>query len=412
MNHRKGSKYDPTKPQEPNNNGLSEYGDFGVINLQTTKNNPKSGRGDFKFCVVASGTDTKIVLDRFDFSFYDLDERKEQQGEGINEKLIIDTSQVASYVLSPDTEITLSCEDASDPDIIDIPINTDNTCPNGYKTVFSSSTMGTGKDNPDKIANLNATQINRSVLFTFMDTSCFTFIYDHYCEIDDVNYKGNQNECKYSGGNLLFAGNSTKLCHSVPTDSPVVAPTESPVVDNKTDSPTVPPPPETDEPTPAPISTVCEDDVSLFSIIGATTVDIIDAVKIISYNSLTVEVGLYNAWTPGSDPPNTIGHIFYNYRESVFSEKCYEIQNVDPDDRYAAITIQCSSSLTPFAELEICVADPNGALDPIEDNAEIPECCQSTVASNTPTVCYTIVIHCERTCDESESTAIRSLRGS
>jgi len=444
------AKYDPAFPQNPNNNGLSGSGFFGVVNLQTTRDKPKSGRGDFKFCVVASGTDTEIVLDRFDFSIYDLDERGTT---GIKEKLIIDINQVASYFLTETTEITLSCELASDPDAIDIPVDADDNCPPDYNMVFSSSTAGVGKDNPNIFEELTMEQINRSILLRFVDTSCFTFSYDHYCEKDDINYVGGSNvDCSsYTGGNLLFSGNSTKLeeegeCNTspptmappteapevapteapevAPTEAPVVAPTEAPVVAPTeapevapTDAPVVAPteapvvaptdPPAvtlTDPPSEGPVDACEEGNVKIVTMKGVTEFKLTDAVKIISQDTATVTVQLVNAWN--GNPQSGTGSIFYNYAISEFSEKCYEKEDVPAKGNIAEITIQCYQ-LKPFAELEICVADDT--MDPITDNAEIPKCCQPQVPSTSGTVCYKIAISCQDTC--ASETQRRFLRG-
>lgn len=44
--------------------------------------------------------------------------------------------------------------------------------------------------------NMTETQKERSIVFTFKNTSCFTMTYFHYCPVDDCSW--------YGGGNFLF----------------------------------------------------------------------------------------------------------------------------------------------------------------------------------------------------------------
>ena len=54
-------------------NGLN--GKFGKINLQNVPGKPKSGEGNFQACMVASGTNDPVVVEKFSFSVFDFDNR-------------------------------------------------------------------------------------------------------------------------------------------------------------------------------------------------------------------------------------------------------------------------------------------------------------------------------------------------
>ena len=184
-------------------NGYGPNNAFGNINLQTVKGKPKSGEGNFEMCFVKKGTDIPVTVEQFTWTFYDLDERGNDNGSNnvIKEKFIMDLQQVELYQLVEGTEIVLSCEDGSD-----IP------CAPGVRTVFQSSTKGRGQDNPSDPNNLTVQQMKRSVSMTLTNTSCWRFTYDHYCPADQPGYTGSATQCKgYTGGNFLFAGESEEL---------------------------------------------------------------------------------------------------------------------------------------------------------------------------------------------------------
>jgi len=166
-------------------------GELGVINLQTVRGEPKSGEGNFKFCFHDTTTDALVKVDRFDFTIFDLDQRK----NGIKEKLLM-YAATAQPKLWPDTtssHISLFCEDEEST----VP------CDENTRTVFHSSTKGNGPDNPTDPSDLSQKQKKRSVAFTFIDTDCFEFTYDHYCP-SEVN--GSSLCSRYTGGNFLFGG--------------------------------------------------------------------------------------------------------------------------------------------------------------------------------------------------------------
>ena len=159
-------------------------------------NKGQDGTADFNFCFYDHETEELATVDSFRFSFYDIDERNEAE-DGIKEKIRFDTNQVTDFILYPneqESEVILSCEDGT----------TAVPCADGVRTVFHSSTKGTGGDNPTDPTMLTEQQKKRSVALTFKDTSCFTITFDHYCGVDKCRW--------YGGGNFLFSGNADEQC--------------------------------------------------------------------------------------------------------------------------------------------------------------------------------------------------------
>jgi len=229
----------------------NDEGKFGRINLQTVKSDADSGEGNFRFCIMKTGTNTPVPIGEFSFTAYDADERGDDNlkaGIGIKEKLLINTSQIEYLHLSKTTEITIECEDGS-------PYNPEQDCIG--RTVFLSSEAGTGDDNPKDPNDLSQIQQDRSIMFTFKDTACWEFTYDHYCPAEQDGYLGGETECRwYGGGNFLFSGESDVMnkCTSPPTTKPSTAPTGAPSP-APTQYPTPYPtttPPTTPEPSTAP----------------------------------------------------------------------------------------------------------------------------------------------------------------
>lgn len=359
----------------PNNNG--KKGDFGQINVQTRQGKPKSGEGIFKFCVVKSGTNDPVTLDNFAWTVYDADWRGwdgKDRGDVIREKMLMDMTQADSFQLYPnmeDSEIKLGCEDPGE------------EYPNcSGKTVFHSSTRGTGGDNPTDKDNLTEQQLKRSIAFQFSDTSCWEFTFDHYCPADQPEYTGNKDKCKsYSGGNFLFSGESESVINGstcIPVEKLVEAET----------------PPELTLPEPE-----CPEDIDLIKTTGVTEISLYESVNIISQDTSTVTLGLKNTWGA------TIDSIHYQYKIDDFTERCYSSTGVAADDVYKEITIQCMHT-KPIAELELCVVD--GAALLAGDDAEVPRCCKADQEGK-DAVCYTIEIDCVSSCVEEQQ---RALRGS
>jgi hypothetical protein len=152
----------------------------------------QDGIGSFDFCIHDHETNDLTTVDSFRMTFYDVDERNEAD-DGIKEKIRFDTNQVTDFILYPnelESEVILSCEDGT----------TTLPCKDGVRTVFHSSTKGTGEDNPTDPNNLTELQKARSIVFTFKDTSCFTATFDHYCAVDKCRW--------YGGGNFVFSGDA------------------------------------------------------------------------------------------------------------------------------------------------------------------------------------------------------------
>jgi hypothetical protein len=161
----------PSKSDAPN----GKTGLFGNIGLYTVKGDLKSGEGNFRFCFYDHENGDLTTVDSFRWSVYDIDSRNAAL-DGIKEKMIMDITQAEDFILYPnkdESEVKLSCEDG-----------TSLPCNEGVRTVFHSSTKGTGPDNPTDPNILTETQKSRSVVFTFKDTSCWEFTYDHYCRIE------------------------------------------------------------------------------------------------------------------------------------------------------------------------------------------------------------------------------------
>lgn len=467
-------------------NGKHDGSQFANINLQTVEGKPKSGEGNFQFCFHDKKTNDIVKVDTFRWSVFDLDQR----GGGIEERMFMDLAQSQSMQVWPnaeESEIDMMCEDGSA-----LP------CKAGIRTLFHSTTAGVGSDNPTDPNNMDTLQKKRSITFTFTDTDCWEFTYDHYCpgEQDD----GDGSICKgYTGGNFLFSGDSTAIhtegeCilppppapTTAPTNSPTNAPTNTPTAAPSksptnsptsdptanptvapTNAPTMPPTnnptaeptnPPTDEPTKGPtdaptteptksptaeptkepidastaapttssptlsptiqattrppISTnsgkdndddmifrpACPEDITIVRTSGVTDFPIdINAAEIVRQAGTTVTVGLNQQWT--SSLSQSVDAIFYRYKESIWSNKCYKETNVKGGVLFDTVTIQCNI-MSPYAFLEICVVDDD--VLSASDNATVPKCCHSeeNVPPNTPTVCYSLEIRCETLCVE------------
>jgi hypothetical protein len=246
-------------------------------------------------------------------------------------------------------------------------------------------------------------QKKRSVAFTFANTSCWVFTFNHYCPVDQPEYTGPINSCRsYTGGFFVFAGDSEQIidegvCFTPPpTPAPSAEPTvtaepTSALADDPTASPSIPPP-------------ACPEDVTLYSIDGVTEIDLGQAVRILSQDKTTVTVRLYQAWTL----VDNVYSIYYTYRQNSFLEKCFGAENVGPMTAYQDITMQCYHN-RPVALLQICVADNDGALNLLGDDAEVPSCCGSELPNGCPVVCYKIVVWCDYLCVGSVER--RDLRG-
>jgi len=424
-------------------NGNWGEGMFGNINLLTVYDHPKSGEASFEFCFHDKEDGNLVTVDSFQWSVYDLDERMDCKN-CIKEKFIFDTRQAVDYVMTNDTEVQVFCESYTlwphksvDAD----PPSPHTNCPPGDRLVFHSSTEGVRSDNPTNKDEMTRQQLRRSVQFTFKDTSCFHFTYNHYCPPEEV---GNGTPCGwYGSGNFLFAGSAAQLIEegecitSAPTTSPV--PTKNPTVSPTTSSPTLSPtkdptvsptvsptakpfsetttPPVS--PTEAPITTlppksVCEKDLKLTKLEGEKEIDLSRVVNIVSQDESTVTVSLTEGWVDANLVGSSgIDQIFYNYKTNLFDQKCFEETEVLPGTTFATnIEIKCLISV-PYAFLELCLVDDlsHGCLTS-GDDATIPKCCEPEVPPEKPTVCYTISIKCVTECvEEGLASTRRGLRG-
>ncbi len=355
--------------KRPVKNGL--FGSFGQINLQTVKEHPTSGQGNFKFCLKSNTTGELITLPSFSFSIYDLDKRG--NGRAIEERLMVDMNKrgYKSFSVYPNmqaTEAAISCEDPSET----FPCATS-------RTIFRSTRTGRLQDNPSDPEKMTSKQLRRSVSLSFEDTSCFELTYDHFCPYDQDDYTGSvTNGCKiYDGGNFLFAGYSEAInkeseCIALPT------------------------------PTTTKVDEGCPEDIKLVKTFGETSMDVSGAVQIVEQNKETVTVKLTNTWTDSSSDINQISTQYY---ETDFVRHCHNNSTVRGGETYNEITIQCAAS-SPFAMLKVCVSDDEAVMP--GDDAAIPKCCQKETSD--PTVCYELKINCETQCVQADE-RVRSLRG-
>ena len=223
-----GTSYTTSVPEK---NGL--HGKFGQINMMNQNTAALNGEGTFDFCLVDhSNPSEKVTVDSFHFTFFDLDKRAGRNG--LKEKILIDHSQFTSYSLDPSTQIKVECENGG---------GTPPECGSNGRMVFQGPQVGTGDDNPTDPNTLTNLQKQRSVSFTFRQTSCFQVTFDHYCPLVS-------NRCKWTGGNFMFAGTAKQMvddgeCYQLVTMSPTKATTSNPTnaptsspTDTSTNSPT------------------------------------------------------------------------------------------------------------------------------------------------------------------------------
>lgn len=137
--------------------------------------------------------------------------------------------------------------------------------------------------------------------------------------------------------------------------------------------------------------------INLFSSAGSTDYPS-GAVKVVSSDTSTVTVQLRQTWGA------TVDKFFYQYKSGLFSQQCFQENDVEPDTIVDTITIQCKL-MYPVAYLKLCLQDTTGALlDPAGDQGTVPRCCHSDAPPDTPTVCYSLAINCSGNIQ-------RSLRG-
>jgi len=138
-------------------------------------------------------------------------------------------------------------------------------------------------------------------------------------------------------------------------------------------------------------------------------------VEILEQDVSTVTVRLNQEWTTSSRGDESSLAIFYEYKESNFTNKCHTANDVTGNSLFDTITITCND-FSPVAHLHICVADNNGndILSLTDgDDATLPKCCQSEaiVPPNTPTVCYMLEISCDvGYCIDTDTTTVEKSR--
>jgi hypothetical protein len=193
------------------------------------------------------------------------------------------------------------------------------------------------------------------------------------------------------------------------TDPPVTDPpvTDPPATDPPVTDPPATDPPATDPPATDPPITTCPGDMNLLSQVGVTAEPDGGTMTIIEQTTSTVTVELNQDWTLDN---MSIDYIYYQYKESIWSSKCFEMDTVAGGGTiYDTVTIACNV-LTPYAYMEICIVDDT-ILITDEDNATVPQCCHSAAPVDTPTVCYSYEISCVSTCDGDVSSGRKLLRG-
>merc|ERR1711865_808276 len=165
-------------------------------------------------------------------------------------------------------------------------------------------------------------QKKRSITFTFTDTDCWVFSYDHYCPGEQEDTERSYYCKSYTGGNFLFSGDSQEIhqdgeCVVPPSPPPTDPPTNPPTTGTPTDEPTAAPTtsaPTTLSPTikavtRPPIITnggdddddlvfqpTCPDDVKLIATRGSKDIDLERVVRIVSQDTSTVQVALNQGW--------------------------------------------------------------------------------------------------------------------
>jgi len=441
-------------------------GNFGNINLQTVEGKPKSGEGNFKFCFHDSETDNVVKVDRFSFTVFDNDRRD----GGLEEKMLIDASTVQSFQLWPNTEdsqVKLSCEDGSTNVPCDAGVRTIfHSSTIGY--------LDDNPTDPNEMNDLQKSR-SIAFQFTDTDCFEFTYDHYCPSEQIDggtpcEGYTGGNFLFGGSASEIITDGE----CVVTPTLAPTAEPTNGPT-DEPTAAPVVPvtEPPivvngaDDDANDDLFILPLCPEDITLLTTTGVTEwpAENRPVVEIISQDTSTVTVGLNQEWTSGQidrklssgclqdapqqmfdsedsyddvppadvygysedidsyelEVPNdapvsdeqeeTIDAIFYSYKENMWSNKCYQKQDVGRS-LFDTVTISCNV-LFPYALLEICVADNTILSTTGGDDAAIPKCCHSdeVVLPNIPTVCYSLEIRCTSRCTEAVDLR-RMLRGS
>jgi hypothetical protein len=169
------------EPWNTSQNGL--HGDFGHINLFCGPTQ-KNSEAWTTFNIVRSGTNDPYSLNQFAFVVFDFDSGlHEQQTEYIQMKSnrpgFEGGNGYASYIVTPSTELKITDDEGS------------------HK--FEATKHGTEADNPKHSQNMAREIADKSVVFTFRQTSSFTMLLG----ITPTGYN--------TGRNFMFSGQDMYL---------------------------------------------------------------------------------------------------------------------------------------------------------------------------------------------------------
>jgi len=445
--------WDARKDKERNaTNKNFVSGDFININIQTVGKDADSGKATFRFCI-ENEEGAPQALDNFEIAVFDLDQRgfTDNNNNKAHERMIVNTQKDGfsqASVTAENTELEITCKNEAE------------EMPDCAEIVFHSTTKGFDSDNPGiqgkGVEDLTKKQMDRSVLLWYKETACFSISYHHYCP--NAEPRDKKNNCKqYQGGNFQFAGYSQILTENTvcpgtkaptdapltdePTESPTEEPTDAPLTDEPTDSPTkgptesptkeptesptkkvltkvdtleptgsfnaAPPVPPTEVPTEAP---ECPSKIEVLKTHGELDIGIAGAIEIVKTNydsdnpkDTTVTVALTNNWNA------QIEKIYYQYKKDHFNEKCYNSTEVNIGETYSEITIQCHVT-QPYATFELCLGDDKeGSIFTNEDSATVPQCCHAK--EHTFSACFNLYIWCTDECPAKEESVNRNRRG-
>jgi len=191
-----------------------------------------------------------------------------------------------------------------------------------------------------------------------------------------------------------------------PADPPTMNPTLVPKTSNPTSYPTYYPTNTLNDPTFPPVAEGsqidCPEDLSLIRSTGVTPLPK-NFVQVVDQQKETVTVALHQ--TLSASVGTSLDHVFLYYQESEFDNKCYGWDDVEANARtpFATIEIVCNV-LTPYAMLEICVADDaSKAVLSVDDTAEIPQCCHAPPEVPPSVICHVFEISCVSECMEGQS---------
>jgi hypothetical protein len=128
------------------------YGYFGYVTMST------GSRFDLEFTIVKSGTEEPMPLDKFYFTFFDLD-TGDPDGDQSGSAEICSATGYEKYMLGPNSELKVEKDSKG-------------------VTTFRATTYGTGADNPTDPLLLTEQQQNRAVTFMYLKTAKFVVSYE------------------------------------------------------------------------------------------------------------------------------------------------------------------------------------------------------------------------------------------